>query len=254
MGLELLAAGLMGGVGAAVNAQSVSETNQANLQIAEDNCAFQEYMSNTAYQRGVRDMQKAGINPMLAYSQGGSSTPAGSTATMQPTNEGDALKSLASSAFEAERLDKELQQKDSAIALQDASAEAQKVKAQLDRTSARKVAVDTKNAETYGRKLMMDAEVQRENLPAEFGAAKAARTESELREANAQFGKSASTWDNIMSRARDFLGVANNASQIGSKARGGALRGRGGDLVPRYGRSPWHKTGVVDRMTGEVFE
>lgn len=51
--------------------------NQFNAEQAQLNRDFQERMANTAYQRAVADMKSAGLNPYLAYSQGGSSTPGG---------------------------------------------------------------------------------------------------------------------------------------------------------------------------------
>jgi hypothetical protein len=40
---------------------------------------FQRDMSDTSYQRGMEDMRKAGLNPILAGKVGGASTPTGST-------------------------------------------------------------------------------------------------------------------------------------------------------------------------------
>lgn len=55
---------------------------QYNSAEALKNREFQERMSNTAYQRAVEDMKKAGLNPILAYANGGASTPGGSGATI----------------------------------------------------------------------------------------------------------------------------------------------------------------------------
>lgn len=64
------AAGFLGGV----------LQNKWQRDAAREQMAFQERMSSTAYQRAVADMRMAGINPMLAFSQGGASSPGGSQA------------------------------------------------------------------------------------------------------------------------------------------------------------------------------
>lgn len=59
------------------------EANAANARMAGQQMDFQERMRSTQYQTTVADLKAAGLNPMLAYTQGGAGTPVGATAQME---------------------------------------------------------------------------------------------------------------------------------------------------------------------------
>lgn len=75
------------GVGGYLGQQQTNEQNSAlalrQMQFQDDQAkrqmAFQERMRNSAYQAATDDMYKAGINPILAYKQGGAAVPGGAS-------------------------------------------------------------------------------------------------------------------------------------------------------------------------------
>lgn len=58
-----------------------AQGNAFNAAQSQSQMDFQERMRKTQYQTAVEDLKKAGLNPMLAYTQGGAGTPSGAAAS-----------------------------------------------------------------------------------------------------------------------------------------------------------------------------
>lgn len=71
-----IGAGLLGG---GLDYLGAQQQNASARQQADEQMAFQERMSDTAHQREVEDLKKAGLNPVLS-ANAGASTPTGAAA------------------------------------------------------------------------------------------------------------------------------------------------------------------------------
>lgn len=60
--------------------------NSASAAATKDQMAWQEKMRSTQYQTAVKDLQKAGLNPRLAYQQGGAGNLSGSVADVRDSS------------------------------------------------------------------------------------------------------------------------------------------------------------------------
>lgn len=89
-------------IGSAVSAKSQGKANRSNIELAREQMAFQERMSSTAYQRSADDLEKAGLNRILALG-GPASSPQGARPEVKRKVDPDVGSQAVSSALAVQR-------------------------------------------------------------------------------------------------------------------------------------------------------
>ena len=146
-----IAGGLVGGV---LGLVGQNQTNQKNWDIAQANNEWSAQQYATRYQTTVKDLQAAGLNPMLAYGQGPGTAPTASAVAPMQNSLGSAVegynKTRATSAAAALQTE-QLKQVDS--------------QTQLNTAQAAKAHEEAKVASEQAQNLVVDRQKRTEEIP-----------------------------------------------------------------------------------------
>lgn len=204
------------GVGAIASMFGQDSANRDNKKLAREQMAFQERMSNTAYQRATADLKAAGLNPILAVPNG-ASTPAGASATMQ-----NALAPGVSSAMDGVRLANEMRGLEGQLGLQAAQTASAGAAAQKDLASAKQ------------------ASIQSDIM--------AATAKNVIKKSNVE--GSQADWDSRMMDVDNIMKRTGEAASIGGELMGGISKFIPRSVKPRLKRGEMR----INKNTGEVLE
>jgi hypothetical protein len=191
--LGALGSGLLGFFGQ-------QSANSANAAIAQKQMDFQEEMSNTAYQRQVKDMEAAGLNPMLAYMKGGgASTPAGASYQYQSpvTAAAGAYESYTRGQKSQAETETE-KQRPGQVAAQTATervrpgqitAETNRTEAETEVARARLPQVEAETQRTRADTVLKQAETALRTVSADQARTQIGLMENQIKEINARIGQ-----------------------------------------------------------------
>ena len=156
----------------------------ASIYSSERQMDFQEEMSSTAMSRRMSDLKSAGLNPMLAYQQGGASTPAGAGYDINPISSAVQLRRINQEIKNMKSMNKQIQQQTKTQVSQE----------KLNQASANKTRVDTLTSQGTAKKIAL-------SIPKAVNMSEVEQT---------AFGKYIAYWDRLM----QSIGLGTKAMEI----------------------------------------
>lgn len=194
------------------------QNEQSASNVAEQE-RFAEAMASTQYQRGVKDLQAAGLNPMLAYMNSAAPSPQGSVApvqnTMGPLSQG--IQNGISTALDGQRLQNENKSTDANVKLATQNANLAEVKTNTESANA--------ISAMEGARLSSDQRALFESTMDNRFATANQRAKNEYNQS--VLDSKTQTFDHYNNRVRSAMGTVNSALDAAKPFSSGSGAGAG---------------------------
>lgn len=192
--------------GANADLEAVRIANATNIEEARKNRNWQDKMSSSAFQRQVIDLEKAGLNKMLAFGAGGASTGSGAQATVAPEPAGKAYRGATEQASKMLGLSN----MSSSTQLNRANAS----KADADTTLSKDMSLKTRKEADY---VESNTEFNKINTNKAMHSARAAKHEANIKKMDEEVARAAFPTRKKLGTVNEYVKTFGNIVNIISK-------------------------------------